>query len=121
MQFSGGGGASDRDGSRRHEEPPSPRGGGLPGDVMDAPPRRGPPRPSRGSPQALPVERSSRSDPFDQGGDALADADAHGHDGALAAMRLQRADGGQRQPRSEERRVGNEWVSTCRSLWSTYP
>src|SRR3546814_12839223 len=23
--------------------------------------------------------------------------------------------------RSEERRVGKEWVSTCRSRWSTYP
>src|SRR3546814_16197626 len=25
-----------------------------------------------------------------------------------------------RQPRSEERRVGKEWVSTCRSRWSPY-
>src|SRR3546814_20587100 len=25
-----------------------------------------------------------------------------------------------RQQRSEERRVGNEWVSTCRSRWSPY-
>src|SRR3546814_6255870 len=24
-------------------------------------------------------------------------------------------------PRSEERRVGKEWVSTCRSRWSPYP
>src|SRR3546814_20468321 len=25
------------------------------------------------------------------------------------------------RPRSEERRVGKEWVSTCRSRWSPYP
>src|SRR3546814_17268498 len=25
------------------------------------------------------------------------------------------------QSRSEERRVGKEWVSTCRSRWSPYP
>src|SRR3546814_14683769 len=25
------------------------------------------------------------------------------------------------QPRSEERRVGKEWVSQCRSRWSPYP
>src|SRR3546814_18886712 len=24
------------------------------------------------------------------------------------------------EPRSEERRVGREWVSTCRSLWSRF-
>src|SRR3546814_13916800 len=28
--------------------------------------------------------------------------------------------GFRRVPRSEERRVGKEWVSTCRSLWSPY-
>src|SRR3546814_12633782 len=27
---------------------------------------------------------------------------------------------GQAIPRSEERRVGKEWVSTCRSRWSPY-
>src|SRR3546814_14884451 len=27
----------------------------------------------------------------------------------------------ERQVRSEERRVGTEWVSTCRSWWSPYP
>src|SRR3546814_7156120 len=26
-----------------------------------------------------------------------------------------------RKARSEERRVGKEWVSTCRSRWSPYP
>src|SRR3546814_15807188 len=29
--------------------------------------------------------------------------------------------GGSTIPRSEERRVGKECVSTCRSRWSTYP
>src|SRR3546814_11865837 len=36
---------------------------------------------------------------------------ADGHDGFGSLLEL----------RSEERRVGKEWVSTCRSRWSPYP
>src|SRR3546814_13277967 len=38
-----------------------------------------------------------------------------GQQGAIAAGRLAHA-----QPRSEERRVGKAWVSTCRSRWAPY-
>src|SRR3546814_15555328 len=37
-------------------------------------------------------------------------------------VRIDRVGGGElAQVRSEERRVGNEWVSTCRSRWSPSP
>src|SRR3546814_18309247 len=43
--------------------------------------------------------------------------------GAAECLRLderQRLEPRRRAVRSEERRVGKEWVSTCRSRWSTY-
>src|SRR3546814_6992144 len=42
--------------------------------------------------------------------------------GKLGLSRLQRPVGGRRAPpqRSEERRVGKGWVSTCRSRWTPY-
>src|SRR3546814_13432276 len=48
--------------------------------------------------------------------DATKDPDRNGADHAMVAM----ADGALPLPRSEERRVGKECVSTCRSRWSPY-
>src|SRR3546814_8243377 len=41
-------------------------------------------------------------------------------DPAYGEAATPRSAGGIRQQRSEERRVGKEWVSTCRSRWSPY-
>src|SRR3546814_14583687 len=41
--------------------------------------------------------------------------------GELADLHAVAPDLPDEAPRSEERRVGKEWVSTCRSRWSTYP
>src|SRR3546814_15366561 len=38
----------------------------------------------------------------------------------LGADRAAADDDQMRRPRSEERRVGKEWVSTCRSRWAPY-
>src|SRR3546814_21037088 len=43
---------------------------------------------------------------------------SHGHQPWAAAMAW--LTGQAAQVRSEERRVGKEWVSTCRSRWSPY-
>src|SRR3546814_18137616 len=40
--------------------------------------------------------------------------------GSCFALRLPHADAGARSARSEERRVGKECVSTCRSRWSPF-
>src|SRR3546814_14271406 len=45
----------------------------------------------------------------------------HGHGGALAGRQLKSIDPEGVLWRSEERRVGKECVSTCRSRWSPYP
>src|SRR3546814_11296592 len=39
-------------------------------------------------------------------------------DRAAKAILLAAREDGRLKPRSEERRVGKEWVSTCRSRWS---
>src|SRR3546814_18852993 len=41
--------------------------------------------------------------------------------GALGRVTVPAKSGNVRNIRSEERRVGNECVSTCRSWWSPYP
>src|SRR3546814_4661239 len=56
-------------------------------------------------------------EPLQQGGDVGVRGDRLGeHDVAAPALALQ----ARRHVRSEERRVGKECVSTCRSRWSTY-
>src|SRR3546814_15480698 len=50
-------------------------------------------------------------------GDAMRDLGVAGDDGG----RVLRADQRTRGNRSEERRVGKECVSTCRSRWTPYP
>src|SRR3546814_18136473 len=45
----------------------------------------------------------------------------HGSLLALACRSLGRADRRRDEERSEERRVGKEGVSTCRSRWAAYP
>src|SRR3546814_13959029 len=42
-------------------------------------------------------------------------------DGVVAIADIDAVDVGRDRPRSEERRVGKECVSTCRSRWSPYP
>src|SRR3546814_20033323 len=43
------------------------------------------------------------------------------HDAGYSSLIVDRCDGLQTFHRSEERRVGKECVSTCRSRWSPYP
>src|SRR3546814_20467833 len=43
------------------------------------------------------------------------------HPGMTTMQMIELAPDQCRLVRSEERRVGKEWVSTCRSRWSTYP
>src|SRR3546814_7080940 len=63
----------------------------------------------------------------DTGGiDRAATCSRHSGSGAGGATAMRRQDGilplaqGERKGRSEERRVGKECVSTCRSRWSPY-
>src|SRR3546814_13998752 len=56
--------------------------------------------------------RLARGDLLDQGREALADL--------LERQRLVLGKVGNAEARSEERRVGKECVSTCRSRWSPY-
>src|SRR3546814_2713204 len=59
--------------------------------------------------------RDDRADPDDDAEDGQERAQQ------MAPDRSQREDeGGAQHQRSEERRVGKECVSTCRSRWSTY-
>src|SRR3546814_14817242 len=60
--------------------------------------------------------------PLELGGDLLGLATALQVVGLeLRALRLEAGEIVLRRPRSEERRVGKECVSTCRSRWSPYP
>src|SRR3546814_13102491 len=59
----------------------------------------------------------------DQAAESLSDATADDHIviGAAALRRApRRVEDRRARPRSEERRVGKECVSTCRSRWSPY-
>src|SRR3546814_2894859 len=73
---------------------------------------------------ALPISRSAFSDK--SFGAVADDQQVAEPDGVIGKQRSKRAArrkvGGERlnEPRSEERRVGKECVSTCRSRWSPY-